>query len=527
MLLVLHKKGNHPTPGPLESISGNSRKAKILHRTRKPASKTTKSCSGGNHGNRTNSCPAMGGLGLGLGFLKYRTTLPPGTPKVGGVSRKREKEPTSSARLIITMLLYQGDKQHTVKALLDMGCSITLINQQTVEKLGIRCNCCNHPIQVESYTGEIVKGAGQLYTEPLRLQHRKHYTRESFGVSPMEAGINIFLPFQWITKHPLQGACTSNEVWFNSVSCLDDCSKFGTAEFSLTWDKSVVKDDTAHVIGHVSMANDDSLQNVPMEFRQYLGIMSKEATDRLPKHRLYDCKIELKEEATALWGPIYSLSELELQSLREWLKEMERTGKIQRSTSSAGSPILFVRKHGRVRAPTIRGLLKSKPSHHPEPVPPPAHAGTTRPSTGGPMVHQNGPQKRLQPNLNLRRRQMENRVPNSLRSIRISGDAIRPNQRTINLSGHDESCAFQPIGCGRGWAPRSRNPCSFPRLPSWHPRKRSENAVCFLPVSLLSFLWGTFYLLGTGLGGWQRKACNVPPSRGQWQGNGQKKCTLP
>jgi len=75
----------------------------------------------------------------------------------------------------------------------------------------------------------------------------------------------------------------------------------------------------------------------------------------------------------------------------------------------------------------------------------------------------------------------------------------------------------------RGWAPRSRNPCSSPRPPSWHPRKRSENAVCFLPVSLLSFLWGAFYLLGTGLGGWQRKACNVPPSRGQRRGNGQKK----
>ena len=31
----------------------------------------------------------------------------------------------------------------------------------------------------------------------------------------------------------------------------------------------------------------------------------------------------------------------------------------------------------------------------------------------------------------------------------------------------------------------------------------------------------TFYLLGTGLGGGQRKACNVPPPRGQRRGNGQ------
>jgi len=76
--------------------------------------------------------------------------------------------------------------------------------------------------------------------------------------------------------------------------------------------------------------------------------MGKEAVDTLPKHHPYDCKIDLQEGSTAPWGPIYPLSEIELQTLREWLKEMERTGKIKRSTSPAGSPILFVPKpHGR------------------------------------------------------------------------------------------------------------------------------------------------------------------------------------
>jgi len=46
----------------------------------------------------------------------------------------------------------------------------------------------------------------------------------------------------------------------------------------------------------------------------------------------------------APWGPIYPLSEEELWTLREWLTEMEKTGKIKRSTSPAGSPILFVLK---------------------------------------------------------------------------------------------------------------------------------------------------------------------------------------
>jgi len=92
----------------------------------------------------------------------------------------------------------------------------------------------------------------------------------------------------------------------------------------------------------------DPLDAVPKEFRDHMGIMGKEAADALPEHRPYDCKIDLQEGSTAPWGPIYPLSEVELQTLREWLKEMERMGKIRHSTSPAGSPILFVPKpHGR------------------------------------------------------------------------------------------------------------------------------------------------------------------------------------
>jgi len=60
---------------------------------------------------------------------------------------------------------------------------------------------------------------------------------------------------------------------------------------------------------------EDPVANVPMEFRQYLGIMSQEAAEALPEHRFYDCKIELKDGSTVPWGPIYPLPEIELQML--------------------------------------------------------------------------------------------------------------------------------------------------------------------------------------------------------------------
>jgi transposase InsO family protein len=117
----------------------------------------------------------------------------------------------------------------------------------------------------------------------------------------------------------------------------------------LELDPTILQHPEARVIGYVAaISMEEGLQTVPEQFRPFIDIMGKEAADALPNHTSYDHEIKLKEGETAPWGPIYPLSEVELETLREWLKDMLRTGKIRRSTSSASSPILFVPKpHGR------------------------------------------------------------------------------------------------------------------------------------------------------------------------------------
>jgi len=117
---------------------------------------------------------------------------------------------------------------------------------------------------------------------------------EKFEVSSINPGIDIFLPFEWRTAHPPQGAWTNDEIRFNSAQCLEDCTKHELGQFYLTWDETVARDPAAHLIGYVSAASDeDPIKAVPQEFRQYLRVMRKEAADALPEHRPYDCKIDL------------------------------------------------------------------------------------------------------------------------------------------------------------------------------------------------------------------------------------------
>jgi len=74
----------------------------------------------------------------------------------------------------------------------------------------------------------------------------------------MEAAIDIFLPFQWIEKHPLQGTWSMEEIRFNSPRCLGKCTKFETNEFSLTLDEEVAKYPRVQIIGYVSAVDEDT-----------------------------------------------------------------------------------------------------------------------------------------------------------------------------------------------------------------------------------------------------------------------------
>ena len=95
----------------------------------------------------------------------------------------------------------------------------------------------------------------------------------------------------------------------------------------------------------MALAYDAGLPDIiPQEYHQYLDVFSRVKADKLPPHRTYDHQIPLEEGKSPPFGPIYSLSEHELKTLREYLEENLAKGFISPSDSPAASPILFVKK---------------------------------------------------------------------------------------------------------------------------------------------------------------------------------------
>jgi hypothetical protein len=91
------------------------------------------------------------------------------------------------------------------------------------------------------------------------------------------------------------------------------------------------------------------IPEIPEEYRDLADVFSKAKADQLPPHRgSLDHSIPLEEGAKPPFGPIYNLSELELQVLREYIDEHLSKGFIRPSSSPFGAPVLFVKKpHGR------------------------------------------------------------------------------------------------------------------------------------------------------------------------------------
>ncbi|CCO34492.1 hypothetical protein RSOLAG1IB_10344 [Rhizoctonia solani AG-1 IB] len=90
-------------------------------------------------------------------------------------------------------------------------------------------------------------------------------------------------------------------------------------------------------------ADESPLKGIPEQYHVYAKVFGEEEFNKLPPHRHYDIGIELTEDGP-LNSPLYSMTDAESVSLKEWLDSELKAGKIRPSKSSISSPVMFVPK---------------------------------------------------------------------------------------------------------------------------------------------------------------------------------------
>ena len=91
------------------------------------------------------------------------------------------------------MILYFGEQEQTVQALLDTGSTVLLLSLAMVERHQIPIAERETRRTIQDYVGQEVPGAGEFFTSPLLLQHRHHYSRLSFEVAPLAGDYDIII----------------------------------------------------------------------------------------------------------------------------------------------------------------------------------------------------------------------------------------------------------------------------------------------------------------------------------------------
>ncbi|KAF8761149.1 hypothetical protein RHS01_00326 [Rhizoctonia solani] len=87
----------------------------------------------------------------------------------------------------------------------------------------------------------------------------------------------------------------------------------------------------------------EPLEGVPSKYHKYAKVFGEEEFNKLPPHRHYDIGIELTEEGP-LNSPLYSMTDAKSATLKDWLRDKLKAGKIRPSKSSISSPVMFVPK---------------------------------------------------------------------------------------------------------------------------------------------------------------------------------------
>ena len=109
----------------------------------------------------------------------------------------------------------------------------------------------------------------------------------------------------------------------------------------------MLNDPNTVVMGQIEKIDDEKItiiNRLPDQYQDYLYLFRPSTMERLTPRYTFDHAIDLKPDTQPSWGPIYPLSQKQLEALWKYLDNMLKQGIISPSKSPTGALILFIPK---------------------------------------------------------------------------------------------------------------------------------------------------------------------------------------
>ena len=247
-----------------------------------------------------------------------------------------------------------------VNAMIDSGAAGNFMSLQFANKIHLSTTLLKKPITIffaDKRRTEITHS-----TCPLPVNINGHLETIIFDIIP-SLSTEVILGLPWLKTHEPEIKWREGTIHFTNCTCKDEF----TSKFD---EENYVEDDENYddvynctFINSLNQKLDEDyeeveedikVEDIPIELREFKDVFSKIKAETLPAARKYDCKINLYDPLKLPpLRPIYTLSEIEKEALKEYINEMLKIGFIRPSNSPIGAPIFFVDKKDKTLRPCV------------------------------------------------------------------------------------------------------------------------------------------------------------------------------
>jgi hypothetical protein len=201
---------------------------------------------------------------------------------------------------LLTVQIKPKNQADTFQSLIDSRATANFISPKIVEKLKIPKISLDQPRKIRMLDGTTPKTGKIWHMIHLEFECQGLPTSGDFLICPIGEN-QIILGMPWLKKQ----------------------------NPSIDWKEQTITLPESINIASEEDADTDLLQGLPHLYHEFSKVFGEEEFKVLPPHRPYDLAIDLKEGAKLHHGPLYSMTELESQTLRKWIDEELAAGKIR------------------------------------------------------------------------------------------------------------------------------------------------------------------------------------------------------
>ncbi len=274
-----------------------------------------------------------------------------------------QSDPVISTLSVLTVQLFTPIQSITASALVDSGSSGNIISQDLLSRLRLPRRRHPRALRVETVNGKpLGRGWVKFESPPMKLKIGNLHEEEITFLVPEGPTVDIILGHPWLIHHSPEIQWESSDIIRWSKYCHQHCLKEIPGPPRLP---------AAQVAStRVESPETSVIPMIPLDYRAFQDVFSKQAATQLPPHRPWDCAIDLLPGYKLPKGRVYSLSIPERKAMEEYIKEALNQGYIRPSSSQAASSFFFVgKKDGGLRPCIDYRALNSQTTKLPYPLP--------------------------------------------------------------------------------------------------------------------------------------------------------------